>query len=210
MKSAMACLLVCTALFFPACSMADPSDEDKILEAIASLSKENREKLRLLQRRLDGCQILSLKISERQEDLYFTCYQDKGSTEINFGPNVAHDLCSTWDGSGRLRDHMQSVTKDFVKKNTGVQFDTCIPSPASEEVLAEVEAEYPDTNSLTRIVEMLLLGAIPAAMLVVVAPELLPILCLLGRDAYCADNGALLPPGPVPVDPTIPSDTDSP
>jgi hypothetical protein len=193
-----------------ACSVVDPSDEDKIRDAIGSLSPEKRERLRLLQRRLDSCQILALKIHEMQDDLYFTCYDGKEGASVNFGPNAAHDLCSNWDGEGRLRDHMKQAARDFIQKTTQIDFATCIPTEGGEEVFAEIEADYPETDSLARVIELLLLGVIPAAVLTVVAPELLPVLCVLGRDIYCADDGTLLPPGPLPIDPSPPPAPDAP
>lgn len=200
--------VVCGTL--PACAVVDPSDEDKIQNAIASLRPEQREKLRLLQRRLDMCQHLALEVRLHEEDMRFTCYEGKKSGDITFGPEALHDLCSTWNGEGRLREHMQQAVRDFLKKNTQIDFTTCVPNELGEEVFAQLEHDNPQNDPMARIVELLLLGAIPAAVLTVVAPELLPVLCLLGRDVYCADDGTLLPPGPLPVDPSLPPDTGSP
>lgn len=223
LKQMLAALLAVLMVMQVACvSTPDPSDEEGVYSAISKLSNEERSALELAGKRQLYKETLSKKLAgksyplklycgtegDKEREFSFSAYQIERAADLPFMPPGSLTALKNYF----FRLSKQEVT-DFTDPNNIVDYTKPCRwevSNALNEAIAETKqgmkdmdeqnaADGDDSGVSKKTVGYLLTGAIAVAVLALIAPELLPALCFLGKNVYCSDTGQPVPTPGLPT-----------
>lgn len=196
---------------FACVSTPDPSDEEQVRMAIASLKPDERELLnRAGMNVYRRGQLDQAKKDGHKTAFFVTCKDKEGKAQTE--TISIDDLISVLDGALFLLDpsDLTGLTDEAMRRHVFKRLldgqSDCLGvgnakfidyMQAQEDALDKLIEEERKTSKRT--IGYLLTGAIAAAGLAIFAPELLPVLCFLGRDTYCSDTGQPVPTPGLPT-----------
>lgn len=223
LNSILAILLAVSIVASGCGSIPDPGDKKTLEDAIAGMPTDTQRGLELEGRRQLLRDTLTKWFAGESEDTSVgdvTC-QNKLTGKIETLQRFTLKDVRRWIDdtfNGTDIDSMWWVFKDKASKYLGDQFTNCQTNLYGKilsfigESGSEINKKNRETKDSSRIVSdetlgYLIAGVIAVGVLVVVAPELLPVLCSLGRDVYCPDKHPPGTPTPPPADlPQYPGD----